>query len=77
MTFKEIVYISALLHDIGRFIERVGGYYEDSKKFENDFNVSREYAQRLYYAFYIDKFDDINFKFPFNKIKMYLINEKQ
>lgn len=61
MSQNKNIYLSALLHDIGKFIERSKEYYKNTKKFENDFGVSREYAHRLYSAFFIDKFKHKDF----------------
>ncbi len=56
MSQNKNIYLSALLHDIGKFIERSKEYYKDTEKFETDFGVTRKYAHRLYSALFIDKF---------------------
>ncbi|MBL1215634.1 MAG: type III-A CRISPR-associated protein Cas10/Csm1 [Ignavibacteriae bacterium] len=58
MADKDKVYISALLHDIGKFIERQKNteWQNDAKKYLHTKEASKEYAHRRYSALFIEKY---------------------
>ncbi|MFZ2865459.1 MAG: type III-A CRISPR-associated protein Cas10/Csm1 [Ignavibacteriaceae bacterium] len=55
---KNIIYLSALLHDIGKFIERAKNknIQTDASLYHKQKIVSKNYAHRRYSAWFIDKF---------------------
>lgn len=60
-TDRDILYQAALLHDLGKFIERgkLAEWYEKTKVYESTKEASRDYAHRLYSAAFIRNFTEI------------------
>lgn len=58
MTEKDKLYLAALLHDIGKFIERAKdkNWETDAYKYVRNKEVSKNYAHRRYSALFIEKY---------------------
>ncbi len=58
MTEKDKIYIAALLHDIGKFIERAKtkGWQEESYKYVKNREASTGHNHRRYSALFVEKF---------------------
>jgi len=60
MDDKNILYVAALLHDVGKFIERakLNDWQEDVKVYFQNKESSKNHAHRRYSALFVRKFED-------------------